>query len=233
MDEIAIRDPRPGDAEPLEALITSHFSEGSSYGVDLGLDDPTYHVLVAVEGDAADAGEDGDGSDGEDMGEDGDGSDGEDMGEDGDGSDPDDAILGVMALREFDDPAAVADEMYFFDDSDLLPAAGLYGHLEMGYVRDDATGRGIGSRLLERLHAVGTERGVDLFLADSWYHGGEDSPEKLFDAHGYETVHRDPIERPVAECPKCEAECTCEGALAVRRVADVAGKESDAGASRP
>ena len=209
MDEIAIRDPRPGDAEPLEALITSHFSEGSSYGVDLGLDDPTYHVLVAVEGDAADARED------------------------GDGSDPDDAILGVMALREFDDPAAVADEMYFFDDPDLLPAAGLYGHLEMGYVRDDATGRGIGSRLLERLHAVGAERGVDLFLADSWYHGGEDSPEKLFDAHGYETVHRDPIERPAAECPKCEAECTCEGALAVRRVADVAGEESDAGASRP
>ena len=191
MDDIAIRDPRPDDAEALEELITSHFSEGSSYGVDLGLDDPTYHVLVAVEGGGNDGTADGD---------------------------SDETILGVMALREFADPDAVADEMYFFDDPDLLPDAGLYGHLEMGYVRDDATGRGIGSRLLERLHAVGAERGVDLFLADSWYHGGDDSPEKLFDAHGYETVHRDPIERSAAECPKCEEECTCEGALAVRRV---------------
>jgi len=189
MDEIAIRDPRPGDAEPLEALITSHFSEGSSYGVDLGLDEPTYRVLVAVEADSAD-------------------------------SDSESAILGVMALREFADPSAVADEMYFFDDPDLLPAAELYGHLEMGYVAEAATGKGIGSRLLERLHGTGAERGVDLFVADSWYHGGDDSPERLFDGHGYETVHRDPIDRPAAECPKCEGECVCEGALAVRRVGD-------------
>ncbi|RLM68334.1 N-acetyltransferase [Halorubrum sp. Atlit-26R] len=208
MDEIAIRDPRPGDDEPLEELITSHFSEGSSYGVDLGLDDPTYHVLVAVEGGA-------DGS--------GDGSDAGDAEATRGERDRDDAILGVMALRELDDPTAVADEMYFFDDPALLPDAELYGHLEMGYVRDGATGRGIGSRLLERLHAVGAARGVDLFLADSWYHGGDDSPERLFDAHGYETVHRDPIERSAAECPKCEGECVCEGALAVRRVGDDEG----------
>ncbi|PAU83767.1 N-acetyltransferase [Halorubrum salipaludis] len=182
MDEIAIRDPRPSDADELEALITAHFSEGSSYGVDLGLDDPTYHVLVAVDADAPDE------------------------------------PLGVMALREFADPAAVADEMYFFDDPDLIPAADRYGHLEMGYVKDGATGRGIGSRLLDRLHGIGAERGVDLYLADSWYHGGDDSPEKLFDRHGYETVHRDPIDRPASECPKCETECTCEAALAVRRV---------------
>jgi GNAT superfamily N-acetyltransferase len=192
MNEIAIREPRPDDAEPLEALITSHFSEGSSYGVDLGLDDPTYHVLVAAEGGDEEGGRD-------------------------------DAILGVMAVREFADPADVADEMYFFDDPGLLPAAGLYGHLEMGYVREGATGRGIGSRLLERLHAIGADQGVDLFLADSWYHGGDDSPEKLFDAHGYETVHRDPIERSAAECPKCEGECVCAGALAVRRVEGGAG----------
>ena len=213
MTEFAIRDPRPDDAEALEALITSHFSEGSSYGVDLGLDDPTYTVLVAVEGGAGDAGSE------KDAG-------GEEAREDGD---RDGEVLGVMALREFADPAAVADEMYFFDDPDLLPDAGLYGHLEMGYVRGDATGRGIGSRLLERLHAVGAARGVDLFLADSWYHGGDDSPETLFDAHGYETVHRDPIERSAAECPKCEGECVCEGALAVRRVAD---DEGDTGAVR-
>ena len=198
MDEIAIRDPRPDDAEELEALITAHFSEGSSYGVDLGLDEPTYHVLVAVEGRGGDAGPDTEG-------------------DDDTGSGADDApILGVMALREFEDPAAVADEMYFFDDPELIPDAERYGHLEMGYVRDGATGRGIGSRLLERLHAIGADRGVDLFLADSWYHGGADSPERLFGRHGYETVHREPIERPAAECSKCEVECTCEAALAVR-----------------
>ena len=199
MDEIAIRDPRPGDADELEALITEHFSEGSSYGVDLGLDDPAYHVLVAVESEGG-AGLDAGGA-------------GPDTGGDVDGT-----ILGVMALREFADPGAVADEMYFFDDPDLIPAADRYGHLEMGYVRDGATGRGIGSRLLGCLHALGAEREVELFLADSWYHGGDDSPEKLFERHGYETVHREPIDRPAAECPKCEVECTCEAALAVRRV---------------
>ncbi|TKX53372.1 N-acetyltransferase [Halorubrum sp. SP3] len=214
MTEFAIRDPRPGDAEPLEELITAHFSEGSTYGVDLGLDDPTYHVLVAVEsGDDANVAESG-----------GDANVAE-SGDDRSEGDRGDAVCGVMALREFADPAELADEMYFFDDRDLLPAADRYGHLEMGYVGETATGRGIGSRLLERLHAVGAARGVDLFLADSWYHGGDDSPEKLFDAHGYETVHRDPIERSAEECPKCEGECVCEGALAVRRVA---GDEDDA-----
>ena len=212
MDEIAIRAPRPEDADELEALITAHFSEGSSYGVDLGIGDPTYHVLVAVEtGGDAGIGASGDAGSGA--------SDGTRVGASDDaGADADGRILGVMALREFDDPAAVADEMYFFDDASLIPDAERYGHLEMGYVRDGATGRGIGSRLLERLHAIGAERGVDLFLADSWYHGGPDSPEKLFDRHGYETVHREPIERPAAECPKCEVECICDAALAVRRV---------------
>lgn len=201
MDEIAIRAPRPADADELEALITAHFAEGSSYGVDLGLGDPAYHVLVATEVDGDE--ETGGGGDGGTGGDDG-------------GTDGDSRILGVMALREFADSAAVADEMYFFDDPALVPAAERYGHLEMGYVRDGATGRGIGSRLLERLHAMGSERGVDLFLADSWYHGGADSPEKLFDRHGYETVHREPIERSAAECSKCEVECTCDAALAVR-----------------
>ena len=207
MDEIAIRDPRPGDRDELEALITAHFSEGSSYGVDLGLDDPTYHVLVAAEA-GADAGAATDtDTDAADAG----------VATDTDGAD-DGRILGVMALREFTAADAVADEMYFFDDPELVPAAERYGHLEMGYVRDGATGRGIGSRLLERLHDIGAERGVDLFLADSWYHGGDDSPEKLFDGHGYETIHRDPIDRPASECPKCAVECSCEGALAVRGI---------------
>lgn len=196
MTGIAIREPRPGDAEEIEGLITAHFTEGSSYGVDLGLDDPTFHVLVAVD----DADSDGPGSD--------------------DASAPDDsgAILGVMAVDVIADAAAVAEEMYFFDDADLIPDADRYGLLEMGYVRDGATGRGIGGRLLERLHAVAADRDVDLLLADSWYHGGDDSPERLFDGHGYETVHREPLDRPASECSKCEVECTCESALAVRRI---------------
>jgi GNAT superfamily N-acetyltransferase len=220
MDEIAIRAPRPEDADELEALITAHFSEGSSYGVDLGIGDPTYHVLVAVEtGDDAGIGASDDaGAGASDDARVGASDDARVGASDDAGTDADGRILGVMALREFDDPAAVADEMYFFDDPSLIPDAERYGHLEMGYVRDGATGRGIGSRLLERLHAVGAERGVDLFLADSWYHGGADSPEKLFDRRGYETVHREPIDRPAAECSKCAVECTCDAALAVRRV---------------
>ena len=211
MDEIAIRDPRPGDAEALEALITAHFSDGQSYGVDLGFDDPTYHVLVATEVDA---------SAGVDASAEVDASARVDVAPEGDGQTRNTgAILGVMALREFGSPAAVADEMYFFGDPALLPEAERYGHLEMGYVRDGETGRGIGSRLLERLHAIGAGRGVDLFVGDSWYHGGADSPKKLFDRHGYETIYREPIERPAAECPKCESECSCEGALVVRRTA--------------
>lgn len=179
MEQIGIRRPRPADEEPLESLITDHFDEGASYGVDLGLDDPTFHVRVA------------DGGDGP---------------------------VGVMAVAVRDDPAAVAEEMYFFDDPTVLPPADRYGLLEMGYVRDDATGRGVGSRLLERVERVGADEGVDRFVADSWFHGGDDSPEHLFDAHAYETVSRDPLDRPAAECPKCVAECTCAGALVTRRV---------------
>ncbi|EMA66069.1 hypothetical protein C461_12883 [Halorubrum aidingense JCM 13560] len=230
MDEIAIRDPRPGDADELAALITAHFSEGSTYDVDLGLDDPTYHVLVAVAVDGDDDAEVDTGDDAEvDTGDDAEVNTGADTAA---GSDGDGPILGVMALREFADPAAVADEMYFFDDPGLIPAADRYGHLEMGYVRDDATGRGIGSRLLERLHDIGAERGVDLFLADSWFHGGDDSPERLFDRHGYETIHREPLDRPAAECPKCEVECTCEGAIAVRR-AERDGDEHETASGGP
>lgn len=188
MTGIAIREPRPEDAEEIEGLITAHFTEGSSYGVELRLDDPTFHVLVAVDDAGATHGSG--------------------------------AILGVMAVDVLADAAAVAEEMYFFDDPDLLPDADRYGLLEMGYVKDGATGRGIGSRLLERLHAIAADGDVDLLLADSWYHGGDDSPERLFDGHGYETVHREPIERPASECSKCEVTCTCESALAVRRIGD-------------
>jgi GNAT superfamily N-acetyltransferase len=179
MESITFREPTEADVAELEALITAHFSEGSSYTVDPGVGDPTYNVRVA-----------------EDEG----------------------SIRGVMAINVLDDPGAVAEEMYFFDDPDLLPAADRYGLLEMGYVRPDATGRGIGSRLLERVESIGIERGGDCLLSDSWYHGGPDSPEHLFEKHGYETVYRDPFDRPAAECPKCDDHCVCAAGLVARNV---------------
>lgn len=180
MRQIEIREPVPGDEEPLEELITDHFSEGASYGVDLSRSDPTRHVRVAAG----------------------------------------DETLGVMAVNCLDDAAAVAEEMYFFDDPAGIPEAETYGLLEMGYVRADATGRGLGSRLLETVERVGRERGVDCFVVDSWYHGGPDSPRKLLAGNGYETVRTTPLDRPAAECPKCEETCTCEGAMAVRWAAE-------------
>ena len=179
MESITFREPTEADVAELEELITAHFSEGSSYTVELGADDPSYHARIA---------------------------------------ESDRSILGVMAIDLFDDRAAVADEMYFFDDPDLLPAADRYGLLEMGYVRPGFTGQGIGSRLLERVEAIGIEHDIDCVLADSWYHGGPDSPESLFRGHGYETVHRDPFDRPAAECPKCEDDCVCAAGLAVRHI---------------
>jgi len=179
MESISLREPTAVDAAELEELITAHFSEGSSYTVELGIGDPTYHARIAEN---------------------------------------DHSILGVMAINLFDDPVGAADEMYFFDDPELLPAADRYGLLEMGYVRPESTGQGIGSRLLERVESLGIEHGVDCFLADSWYHGGPDSPESLFRGHGYETVHREPFDRPAEECPKCEDNCVCAAGLAVRHM---------------
>ena len=179
MESVTFREPTEADVAEMETLITAHFSEGSSYTVDPGVGDSTYHVRVA----------------------------------ESEGS-----ILGVMAVDVFDDADAVADEMYFFDDPDLLPAADRYGLLEMGYVRPDATGQGLGSRLLEQVESIGVEHGADCLLSDSWYHGGPDSPEHLFCGHGYETVHRDPFDRPASECPKCENECVCAAGLTVRYV---------------
>ena len=181
MQAIALREPQPTDEEPLEAMITEHFTEDSSNDVDLGLDNPDRHVRVV---------------------------------EDADGT-----LLGVMALHIYESVDTLVEAMHMFDDTEPIPAADRYGHLQMGYVREEATGRGVGSRLMDRLHELGHEQDVDLFLADSWYHGGPDSPEKLFDRHGYETEYRSPIEdRTAEECPKCEEACTCEAAIAVRWV---------------
>lgn len=179
MESITFREPTEADIPEMEALITAHFSEGSSYTVDPGVGDPTSHVRIAEN---------------------------------------EQSILGVMAVNMFDDPAAVADEMYFFNDPGLLPAADRYGLLEMGYVRPDATGRGIGSHLLELVESIGAEHGADCLLSDSWYHGGPDSPEHLFHGRGYETVHRDPFDRPAEECPKCEDNCVCAAGLVARHL---------------
>lgn len=180
MQAIGIREPRRDEADAIESLITDHFSEGSSYDVDLGIGDPDRHVRIAHEGDGT--------------------------------------LLGVMGISVHDDAPAVAEEMHMFDTPEPIPAADRYGLLHMGYVREEATGRGVGSRLVERLEGIGRRRDVDCFLADSWYHGGDDSPERLLDRAGYETIVRELIEdRSAEECPKCEAVCTCERAMACKR----------------
>lgn len=130
----------------------------------------------------------------------------------------DGTILGVMAVAVYADVDDVVDEMYFFDTAEPLPEGERYGLLEMGYVRQGATGRGIGGSLLERVEEIGLDHDVDVFLADAWYHGGDDSPEMLFEAHGYETVYRDSLDRSAADCSKCVSACTCEKALTVRWV---------------
>jgi GNAT superfamily N-acetyltransferase len=178
MTTVGIRPPRPADEAPLAALITEHMSDGSDYTVELGLDDPRLHVLVAED---------------------------------------DDRLLGSMALRVLDTRAAVEDELYLVDSVDPVDSVSRYGLLEMGYVRQDNTGRGVGGRLLERLHERGREAGVEAYLADAWFHGGPDSPEGLFDRYGYRVVHRHSIAGHAdGDCPKCGADCSCEAALTVR-----------------
>ncbi len=179
MSVLEIRKPQSDDRSELEALITAHFSEGSTYDVTLGLEDPTFELRVAA---------------------------------------TDDQLVGVLAVSVLPDPRSVAEEMHFFNSTEHLPAADQYGLLETGYVREGYTGQGIGSRLLNRIHELGRELGVSVFLADCWYHGGSDSPEKLFDRHGYDTVHREPLNEPFSDCPKCTSECTCESALAVTQI---------------
>ncbi len=127
------------------------------------------------------------------------------------------ALVGVMGLTVLDSQAAVGEEMYLVETTDPVPSAGRYGLLEMGYTRDGATGQGVGSRLLDSLHRVGRERDVDLFLADAWFHGGPDSPERFFAGHGYEVTHRRSMAGHAdGECSKCGPDCVCEAALVVR-----------------
>ena len=127
----------------------------------------------------------------------------------------DGAVVGTMALNLLSAPGAVADATYFFEDPGIVPGAERYGLLEMGYVREGFTGRGIGRRLLGAIETVGVEHGVELFLADAWYHGGADSPRRLLESGGYEIRHCEPVAWD-DQCPKCDGECVCEGVLVAR-----------------
>jgi GNAT superfamily N-acetyltransferase len=133
----------------------------------------------------------------------------------------DGAVVGVMALSVYGGRAAVRDAMHLFDADDPLPLpdASQYGLVHAGYVAPGHTGEGIGSRLLEALHAIGEERGMTLFVADAWFHGGPDSPKRLLAANGYDVVFTRSIAGHTdGPCPKCGTPCVCEAALAVRRV---------------
>ena len=126
-------------------------------------------------------------------------------------------LVGVMGLTVCDTQAAVGEEMYLVETTDPVPPAERYGLLEMGYTRDGYAGRGIGSRLLDRLHEAGRERDVALFLADAWFHGGPDSPEPFFERHGYEVRHRRSMAGHAdGDCSKCGPDCVCEAALVAR-----------------
>jgi GNAT superfamily N-acetyltransferase len=144
----------------------------------------------------------------------------------------DGVIAGVMALRIVETRAALAEAMHMFDDATGVPAADRYGFVHMGYVDADHTGEGIGSRLLEELHRIGRERGVDTYVADAWFHGGPDSSEALLSGYGYEVVRRRSIAGHAdGDCPKCGPDCVCEAALTVRRVDGAGGGAGEAAES--
>jgi GNAT superfamily N-acetyltransferase len=130
-----------------------------------------------------------------------------------------DESLGVMALSTYTAPARLREAMSIVDTLDPVPDAARYGHVHAGYVRSTHTGEGVGSRLLEHLHGIGERDGVDVFVVDAWLHGGDDSPARLLETHGYEVVHTHSIAGHAdGPCPKCEGSCVCEAALAVRSV---------------
>ena len=128
-------------------------------------------------------------------------------------------VVGVMALSVYADRTGVRDAMHLFDTAEPLPATSRYGLVHAGYVAPAHTGDGVGSRLLERLHAIGAENGVTAFVADAWFHGGDDSPKRLLAAHGYDVVFTRSIAGHTdGPCPKCGTPCVCTAALVVRPV---------------
>ena len=126
-------------------------------------------------------------------------------------------IIGVMALSTYTAAEDLCDAMHLIDTVDLVPQRPMYGLVHAGYTAPERTGEGIGSQLLAALHDIGTTNGVDVFVADAWFHGGPDSPAELLAAYGYDIVHTHSIAGHAdGTCHKCPGSCTCEAALAVR-----------------
>lgn len=80
--------------------------------------------------------------------------------------------------------------MHLIDTAEPIPTAETYGLVHMGYVATEQTGKGngIGSTLLNRLHTLGEQHGIDVFVSDAWFHGGEDTPKRLLINHGYNVI---------------------------------------------
>lgn len=126
-------------------------------------------------------------------------------------------IHGVMAVTAYSTLRDVVQAMHLVDTAEPIPTAETYGLVHMGYVSAEQTGNGIGSLLLERLHTLGEQHGIDVFVSDAWFHGGEDTPEQLLTSHGYDVVFSKSIAGYAdTGCSKCPGECVCEAALAVR-----------------
>lgn len=126
-------------------------------------------------------------------------------------------IHGVMAVTAYDSLDDVVQAMHLVDTAEPIPTAETYGLVHMGYVSAEQTGTGIGSLLLERLHTLGEQHGIDVFVSDAWFHGGEDTPEQLLTSHSYDVVFTKSIAGYAdTGCSKCPGECVCKAALAVR-----------------
>ena len=181
VNSISYRNPVPQDGEVLEELITEHFTQGSDYDVELGLDDPSTVLRIAEK---------------------------------------DGIVVGVMGLTTYDERHDIEEAMFHFQDIEPVSEYDTYGYLHTGYVRQGYTGQGIGSELFEQLRKEGFERGVDVLVADSWFHGGEDSPEKLFEKYDFDVVRTRDISDHAGDdvCPKCGNDCVCGVALGVHQL---------------
>lgn len=128
-------------------------------------------------------------------------------------------VVGVMGITTYSERGDIEEAMFHFQSIEPASEYDTYGYLHTGYVRDGYTGQGIGSELFEQLREVGLERGADVFVSDSWFHGGEDSPEKLFEKYDFDVVRTQDISDHAGDndCSKCGDDCVCEATLVVRQ----------------